>query len=65
MSATAPAFDPRVRDLLREAARWRLLGRLFECPSEAWRSDVEIAASSETATSARSPSQEIRGLASM
>jgi len=32
--------DPRVRDLLLDGARWRLLGRLFECPGEAWRRDV-------------------------
>jgi nitrate reductase assembly molybdenum cofactor insertion protein NarJ len=30
----------RVQDLLREAACWRLLGRLFDCPGEAWRRDV-------------------------
>jgi nitrate reductase assembly molybdenum cofactor insertion protein NarJ len=32
--------DPQVLGLLREAARWRLLGRLFECPTPAWRHDV-------------------------
>jgi nitrate reductase assembly molybdenum cofactor insertion protein NarJ len=32
--------DVHVRSLLREAARWRLLGRLFECPSDEWRHDV-------------------------
>jgi len=40
MSASEVRVDPRVHDLLRDAARWRLLGRLFECPSEAWRRDV-------------------------
>ena len=30
----------RVHELLRDAARWRLLGRLFECPSEEWRRDI-------------------------
>jgi nitrate reductase assembly molybdenum cofactor insertion protein NarJ len=34
----------RVRDLLREAARWRLLGRLFECPSDDWRRDLAVLA---------------------
>ena len=29
-----------VHDLLREAAWWRLLGRLFECPGTEWRHDV-------------------------
>ena len=32
--------NARVPDLLRDAARWRLLGRLFECPSEQWRRDI-------------------------
>ena len=31
-------------DLLHEAAAWRLLGRLFECPGEAWRQDVRALA---------------------
>jgi len=30
----------RMNELLHEAARWRLLGRLFECPTEAWRRDL-------------------------
>ena len=33
-----------VHDLLREAAWWRLLGRLFECPGTEWRRDVEALA---------------------
>ena len=33
-------LDPRVPELLREAAWWRLLARLFECPDHAWRADV-------------------------
>jgi len=36
----APAPDPAIVALLQDAAAWRLLGRLFECPSEAWRHDV-------------------------
>lgn len=37
---TTAAVDPRVRELLIEAARWRLLGRLFECPTTDWHGDV-------------------------
>jgi nitrate reductase assembly molybdenum cofactor insertion protein NarJ len=37
-------IDPRVRDLLRDAVRWRLLGRLFECPGDAWRRDLSTLA---------------------
>lgn len=40
MSAGAIDVDPAVRALLREAARWRLLGLLFECPNDRWRSDL-------------------------
>ena len=32
--------DERVTTLLRDAAEWRLLGRLFECPTREWRDDV-------------------------
>lgn len=32
--------DALVLDLLRDAAEWRLLGRLFECPTPAWRAEV-------------------------
>ncbi len=39
ITATA-TLDPVVVDLLRDAAAWRLLGRLFECPSSAWRDDI-------------------------
>jgi nitrate reductase assembly molybdenum cofactor insertion protein NarJ len=37
-------IDPRVRDLLRDAVRWRLRGRLFECPGDAWRRDLSALA---------------------
>lgn len=30
----------RIDTLLREAAEWRMIGLLFECPSEAWRAQV-------------------------
>jgi nitrate reductase assembly molybdenum cofactor insertion protein NarJ len=36
----APSLDPSLVALLQDAAAWRLLGRLFECPSDAWRADV-------------------------
>jgi hypothetical protein len=39
MTATA-ALGTHARELLREAAAWRLLGLLFECPTPAWREDV-------------------------
>ncbi len=34
---SADTLHPEVRALLREAAEWRLLGLLFEYPSEPWR----------------------------
>ncbi len=30
----------RIEALLREAAEWRLIGLLFECPSEGWRAQI-------------------------
>lgn len=41
MTAVTVPFDPMVRERLHDAARWRLLGRLFECPDPAWRADLE------------------------
>jgi len=38
---TAIALDERVITLLQEAAEWRLLGRLLECPSAEWRADLD------------------------
>jgi nitrate reductase assembly molybdenum cofactor insertion protein NarJ len=37
MTAT---LDPAVRSLLSEAAEWRLLGMLFECPCAEWKEQV-------------------------
>jgi nitrate reductase assembly molybdenum cofactor insertion protein NarJ len=37
---TSTAIDGQVLDLLRDAAEWRLLGRLFECPTPDWRDEV-------------------------
>jgi nitrate reductase assembly molybdenum cofactor insertion protein NarJ len=44
MNMDARALDPRVRSLLHDAARWMLLGRLFECPGERWRDLAAMAA---------------------
>lgn len=41
MTAVRTDADRAVVEPLRDAASWRLLGRLFECPDEAWRQDVE------------------------
>lgn len=44
MKVDPRALKPRVRSLLHDAARWMLLGRLFECPDEKWRRDLEAGA---------------------
>ncbi len=41
---TATATAMTQNKLLREAAEWRLLGLLFECPSPMWREQVEALA---------------------
>ena len=33
-------MDARVHALLRQAAEWRLIGLLFECPAGTWRDDI-------------------------
>ena len=43
-TATAPAQN----QLLREAAEWRLLGLLFECPSPQWHAQVDSLAAEVT-----------------
>lgn len=37
---TRAPLDLSLTPLLQDAASWRLLGRLFECPSDTWRTDV-------------------------
>ena len=37
-------FDQRLGDLLREAATWRLLSRMFECPGETWQAEINTLA---------------------
>jgi nitrate reductase assembly molybdenum cofactor insertion protein NarJ len=37
-------FDEQTRTLLQDAAEWRLLARLFECPSPEWHDDVDALA---------------------
>lgn len=34
------ALDARAQELLREAAEWRLIGLLLECPGEGWRERI-------------------------
>jgi nitrate reductase assembly molybdenum cofactor insertion protein NarJ len=41
---SAIAIDQRLNDLLREAATWRLLSRMFECPDETWQADLDTLA---------------------
>jgi nitrate reductase assembly molybdenum cofactor insertion protein NarJ len=37
---SAPDVDQHVSDLLREAATWRLMSRMFECPDERWQAEI-------------------------
>ena len=36
--------DQHVTDLLREAATWRLLSRMFECPDPTWQAEIDALA---------------------
>lgn len=40
MSTRVTPVDPAILNLLLDAAWWRLLGRLFECPAPEWRADI-------------------------
>ena len=40
MSAPGTSLDGRIPALLKEAAEWQLLARLFECPSSEWDADI-------------------------
>jgi TorA maturation chaperone TorD len=33
--------EPKVAEILRQSAQWRLLGLLFECPGEGWQSQLD------------------------
>jgi nitrate reductase assembly molybdenum cofactor insertion protein NarJ len=40
--ASLRSLDPAALALVQDAAAWRLLGRLFECPTDAWRRDLAV-----------------------
>ena len=42
--ATNTILTPQELQLAREAAEWRMISLLFECPSDAWRAQVEALA---------------------
>ena len=45
MSGEQPVLALRLSSLIREAAEWRLLARLFECPNAEWDADIQQLAS--------------------
>ena len=47
-------IDTRTHELLNEAAEWRLLSLLFECPSGNWRAQVEQLSTNTTDSQLRS-----------
>ena len=61
MNTASPTLDSRQRNLLEQAAEWRLVSLLFECPTKNWReqvaaisleiSDQELRAAAECAQS--------------
>jgi nitrate reductase assembly molybdenum cofactor insertion protein NarJ len=44
MKTTANEVDSKQGELLRDAAAWRLIGMLFECPNEEWREQIQLLA---------------------
>ena len=41
---SAIAVDQHLCDLVREAATWRLLSRMFECPDQRWQAEIDTLA---------------------
>jgi nitrate reductase assembly molybdenum cofactor insertion protein NarJ len=60
---SAPLLDPAQRRLLEQAAEWRLLGLLLECPSEEWRRQVGALAAELRAEGLREAAQAALGQA--
>ena len=60
MNTTGTAIDARVRALVRDSAEWRLLGRLFECPSNVWHTDLASLARELDDTSLRAAAEHAR-----
>ena len=56
--------DTDVHDLLREAAQWRLIGLLFECPVDGWRDRLEGLAAEASDASLREATELAREEAS-
>ena len=40
MSGEGPVLGQRISSLMMEAAEWRVLSRLFECPADGWDTDI-------------------------
>ncbi len=53
MSPASGELDPATVSLLREAAEWRLIGLLFECPGETWQAEVASVAAEVAAPDLR------------
>jgi TorA maturation chaperone TorD len=64
MSNDTIGFDERVRALLHDAAEWRLLGRLLECPSPGWHAEVAALGGEVTLEPLRIASEQARDEAS-
>ncbi|MBI4879653.1 MAG: molecular chaperone TorD family protein [Planctomycetes bacterium] len=62
----APAeMDPGAVSLLREAAEWRLMGLLFECPGEKWQAEVASLAAEVVAPDLRDAAAAARAQAAL
>lgn len=48
MKAETPTIDSRQRSLLEDAAGWRLISLLFECPAPGWQENIAALASEVT-----------------
>jgi nitrate reductase assembly molybdenum cofactor insertion protein NarJ len=60
---TQLASDPKVIELLRQSAQWRLLGLLFECPGAGWQEQLESLAGESADEELQAAVEAARGVA--
>ena len=64
MNTTSLALDPRQSSLLEQAAEWRLISLLFECPTKNWREQVAAISSEITHEGLRAAAECVQSEAS-
>ena len=64
MNTPSPALDSRQRSLLEQAAEWRLISLLFECPTRGWKEQIAAVSSELADTELRAAAESAQSEAS-